>query len=216
MNLLINDLPTAIIDINGTLYFDTDELSEEDGFFDGECITYAINTDHRSIIDIMLMYEDDISNGNEKAYIMLIMLYINKIPPDTQQAFVKAMEFLNCGKDGQEENKSKAAKNYGRLYSFEQDGNYIYSAINYSHNDILKRVPDLHYWEFYNKFMQLKEDCQFNHIIANRLAHKKGKMTDEQKTERREYPEIYVLKEDRRIDDKRMAEMKEMERMLNS
>jgi len=213
MNLLIDGFPTEIIDVNGTLYFDTDTLSDEDNEYEGVCTHYQIITDYKAIIDIFMMYEDNALTDEEKAYFMLKMLYIDDIPADTMKAFNKAMEFLNCGK---QEDSSKSSKINSRLFSWEQDGNYIYSAMNYSHNEILKREPDLHWWEFYNKFMQLKEDCKFNDIVNNRLAYRKGKMTNEQKAARREFPDMYILKDQRRIDNKAIEEIKRMEDMLNS
>lgn len=220
MNLLLCDLPTSIIDVNGNLYFDTDELSVEDSYYDGECKTYAINTNFKRIIDIMLMYETAQLNDNEKAMCMLKMFY-EEVPEDISQAFTKAMEFLDCEKIEEKskeliEFEKRRQDKYGRLYSWEQDGDIIYGSINYSHNDALKNNPDMHYWEFKSKFMNLKEDCKFYDVINNRLAHKLKKATDEQKMARKEFPEIYILKADRKAENKLAAQMKEFERKLNN
>lgn len=214
MNLLLQECPQKIIEVNGTLYFDTDTLSDEDNEFEGECITYDIITDYKSIIDIMIMYEKANLTDQEKNYLMLQMFYCGNVPNDTQQAFEKAIEFLNVVTTSAENNPNK--EDYGRLFSFEQESYYIFFAINYSHNDILKTNSDLHWWDFYSKFMQLKEDCEFIDIVNNRLAHKMGKATKEQQKARKEYPEKYILGEQRKIDDKQFQRAKEMQDKLNN
>ena len=221
MNLLIDKPPTSIIDINGTLYFDTDEMSYEDSLFKGECPTFAFNCDFMSIIDIFTMFEMAELPDSIKAQCAMEMFYVDDIPGDIEQAYLKAMEFMNCEKNKdktqEDADRETARQNkYGKLYSWVQDGNAIYGSINYSHNDVLAKNPDLHFWDFYNKFMNLKEDCKFNEIISNRLAHKLKKATKEQKEARRDFPETYVLKSERKVDNEAVKRMKELERMLNN
>lgn len=209
MNLLNCELPTSICLIDEDLQFDVD--------IDHEKVdsVYEIATDYRTILDIMIMYEDGTLTPQEQAYCMLRMLYLDNIPEDEQKAFELAMLFLNCGENDTKKSNTYQSNN-GSLYSWSQDGNYIYAAINQSHNDILERVPDLHWWKFVNCFQNIKEDCRFSEILCNRLAYKKKKMTKEQKTARKEFPEIYVLNNARKIDKVTEARADEFERLLNS
>ena len=215
MNCLTDDFPKKIISIDDNLYFDTDLLPDEDYFSDSKPIHYAIETSYRNVIEIMKMYQDNKLTDGEKVYLLTLMFYPEEIPNDRNKAVVKAIEFLNCGEQPKEAGR-KQVQSVPQLWTWEQDGNFIYAAINYSHNDILKNEPDLHWWEFYSKFMQLKDDCRFLEIVNNRLAYKKGKMTAEQRTARRQYPDMYVLKSQNKVEDAELDAIKEMERKLNS
>jgi len=213
MNLLLDSVPEFIVEYEGKLYFNTDIflVAEEDDY-----TCYGIATDYGSIINIFLMYETAKLTEQEKAIFMLSLFYTAKIPYDIEAAYKKAIEFMDLDKYKASAESQGHIKDYSRLYSWEQDGDHIFSSINYSHNDILVREPDLHWYLFVSKFMQLKEDCRFSEIINNRAAHKAGKATKEQRAARREHPEIYLLKADRAIESRATTEMKEMERMLNN
>ena len=215
MSILMGNFPEEIVSINDNLYFDTETLSDEDFLSDSKPVRYAVETSYRDIIDIMVMFEDKALLNDEKYICLLEMFYKDAIPKDRAQAVIKAVAFLDCAEEPKK-STAKSAQPIPRLWSWEQDGSVIYAAINYSHNNILKHEPNLHWWEFYSKLMQLKEDNRFSEIVNNRLAYATGKLTKEQRTARNQYPDIYKLKDQKKIDDKRLEAGFEMERMLNS
>lgn len=202
MNLLTRDLPEAVCRLNDTLMWNT-EADNADEVFD-------IAISYRSILDIFAMLDSRGLTKNEKQWCMLRMFYLDNVPTDYENAARLAAEFLACGKGTVAPTHKEAP-----LYSWEQDGDYIYAAINQSFDGILDREPDLHWWKFVNCFMNIREDCRINEIICNRAAHRKGKATKEQKETRRLYPEIYVLRDTRKTDGATVNRAKELEKLMN-
>ncbi len=155
MNILLERLPT---------------VAEIDG------IEYEINTDFRNCLKIILAFEDAELTAYEKNTIMLKLLY-KEIPQDVKQAQKIAVMFLNCG----EENKASASESGSKVYSFEKDSRYIYTAINQTHRIDLEKIDYLHWWKFCYMFMDLKEDCFFTKLVDLRNRKNKGKLSKEEK-----------------------------------
>lgn len=157
MNILTEQLPTAV-EIDGTVY--------------------ELNTDFRTCLTSILAFEDPELTNFEKQMVMLQLLY-KEIPGNLQGACRLAVKFLNCGDDQQVE--SGHDDGVGRLYSFEQDAKYIYSAIKQSHGVDLEAVDNLHWWKFSYMFLDIKEECFFNRLIQLRRQLKLGKLTKEER-----------------------------------
>ena len=61
---------------------------------------YDINCDYRTIINILLAFEDIELTQEEKIFIMLNNLYKEKIPDeDIGDAISQAIKFIDCGED---------------------------------------------------------------------------------------------------------------------
>ncbi len=110
--------------------------------------------------------------------VMLELLY-KEIPENTREACRLGVKFLDCGEDPE----ANAAQNEGpgRLYSFNQDAKYIYSAIKQSHGIDFETVDYLHWWKFSYMFLDLREDCFFHRLIHLRRQKNLGKLTKEEK-----------------------------------
>ena len=153
-NILIDGLPTSLT-IDGA--------------------DYPINTDFRACLIIMMAFEDYTLTNFEKQAIMLDLLY-QEIPENTKEAMKAAVWFLNAGEE-------EAKGGYGsgmRLYSFEKDAKYIYSAINQSHGIDLTNIEYLHWWKFVYMFLDLNKDCFFTQMLYYRKQRAKGKLTKEE------------------------------------
>lgn len=203
MSLLTSDPPMAVCRVGDALMWDT-QSDEADEVFD-------IAVSYRSILDIFEMLSGISLTDSEKQWCLLRAFFLDNVPEDWEQAAILAGEFMACGKDATESRSKEKA-----VYSWRQDGDYIYAAINQSFNGILDKEPDLHWWRFVNCFMNINEDCRINEIICNRTAHRKGKATKEQKEARRLYPEVYVLQETRKADSAVTNRAKELERLMNA
>lgn len=204
MNFLVDDLPTAVVRVGDSLMWDT-EADEVDEVFD-------ISVSYRSILAIFEMLNGNILTDQEKQVCMLRMFYLDNLPDDLQAAAELASEFMQCGKGIVDKNHKEPC-----YYSWTQDGDYIYAAINQSFNGILDKEPDLHWWRFVNCFMNsTNENYRINEIICNRAAHYKRKATKEQKEARRLYPEIYVLQGKRSTDNETINRAKELEKLMNA
>lgn len=189
MNILIEQLPTAV-EIDGDIY--------------------ELNTDFRTCLSIILAYEDPELTINEKHGIMLELLY-KEIPDDVDEACRLGVKFLNCGENQQ--NEPDSDDGIGRLYSFDQDAKYIYSAIKQSHDIDLEEVEYLHWWKFSYMFLDLKEDCFFNRLIHLRRQKKLGKLTKDERELYNKIKDILDLPEVRTAEKQSIAD--EFMRLLN-
>ena len=107
MNILLNKFPTKI------------KVGKE---------ICDIDSDFRNCLRIIMAYEDTDLTISEQYYIMLKRLY-KTIPNDIEEAIKKGILFLNCGKDNDD-----ISDNTKRVYRFDKDAEYDYSAINQTHN----------------------------------------------------------------------------------
>lgn len=140
-------------------------------------VRYEINSDFRNCLKIMMAFEDKELLPPEKQVIMLKLLFGENIPPNIENACRTAVKFLNCGEEITEETESAPS---GRLYSFEKDAKFIFTAINQTHGIDLESIDYMHWWKFCWLFMDLKEECFFSRIIYLRRQKKKGKLTAEE------------------------------------
>lgn len=157
MNILLEQLPTTV---------------EVDGK------EYEINTDFRECINIMLAFEDSELSAYEKNMVMLSVLY-PKIPENVEKAAELAIKFLNCGDDPDENVGAVAMPE--RVYSFEKDAKYIFSAIKQTYGVDLETIEYLHWWKFCYMFLDLREDCFFCKICDLRIRRARGKLSKEER-----------------------------------
>ena len=155
MNVLIENLPGALV-------------------IDG--VKYKINTDYRVALKIMLAYEDPELTIREKQMITLELLY-KQIPENKISALTEAIKFLDCGETSDGGGEAAAT----RVYSFNKDAKYIYSAIKQTHGVDLLDLDYLHWWKFCYMFSDLSEDCFFTKLIYYRNQRARGKLTKEER-----------------------------------
>lgn len=168
MNLLTSVLPTKI------------EINNE---------IYDINYDFRTIINIILAFEDEELTYEEQLYIMINNLYKQPINEENLvEAIEKGIKFINFG-----EEKKESSSSQRRIYSFAKDGNYIFSGINMTHNIDLNEKSDLHWWKFGSLFMDMSNDCMFGELTYYRTRKNEGKLTSEEKKNYKKIKDIVDL-----------------------
>lgn len=148
---------------------------------------HPIKSDFRDVLRIMLMFEDRELTNSEKMAIMLEMLY-ESVPPDAEQAMRQAAWFI----DGGVESIGGKGKDYGRLYSWEQDKIYLFSGIDKVLGYSSRSCKYLHWWDFLGAMMEMGE-CMFSHIVHMRRAKKENKLTKEERKQWSENPAMYEL-----------------------
>ena len=169
MNILSDKLPTKI-KVNNNIY--------------------DINYDYRTIINILLSFEDTELTKDEQMYIMLKNLYKQDVPEnDIEEALKKGIKFIDGG--FVEENKA----NEKRIYSFKKDGNYIFSGINQTHHIDLTEKTNLHWWVFLSLFMDMSADCTFGELVYYRKRKNENKLTKEEKEQYRKIKKLVDLDE---------------------
>lgn len=135
---------------------------------------YEINYDFKNCIRIIEAYEDDDLTIQEKHFIMLNRLY-KTVPKNVEQAIIKGIKFLNCGEEG-----TKDTKELSRIYSFEKDAKYIFSAMHQTHHVDLS-IDNMHWWKFCSLFLDIGKDTTFSNILNLRQKKNRGKLSKEEK-----------------------------------
>lgn len=156
MNILIDKLPTKIKVNNKIL---------------------DIDADFRNCLIIIQAFEDEELYLEEKVDVLLERLYVEDIlEEDIEEAYKQGIKFLDlCEQPNNNEVEPK------RIYSFEKDSNYIYTAINQTHHIDLNEIDFLHWWKFVYLFMDIGQECMFNQLVYYRKRKNEGKLTKDEK-----------------------------------
>lgn len=147
---------------------------------------YELNTDFRVGLKIMEAFEDHNLTNFEKQVVMCGLLF-RHMPDDFSAASAAARKFLDCGKEPKEPSG-------GRVYSWVQDAEYIYSAFYQSHGIDLQ-TAQMHWWQFCLLFGDLREDTVFSRIVSLRRRKERGKLSKEEKSLFYELPDVLYIKE---------------------
>lgn len=152
---------------------------------------FDINYDYRTVINILLAFEDEELTNEEKVYVMLNNLYKSEIDEeDLEKAIEQAIKFIDCGQENNANNISKP-----RIYSFKKDANYIFTGINSTHHIDIDEKDDLHWWKFMSFFMDMSSECMFGEIVYYRKRKMDGKLTKEEKKHYNEIKDLVSLDE---------------------
>lgn len=146
MNLLVDLLPTTV-DIEG--------------------IEYEINSDFRTSILFELLMQD-VEIEDEEKIIQALQLYYKKRPNNIEEAINKMLWFYSCGKENDLKSNSKTGSNSEKIYDFNYDDEYIYSAFLDQYGVDLNEIEYLHWWKFKAMFKALKEDNEIIKIMGYR------------------------------------------------
>lgn len=169
MNILIDKLPTKI------------KVNEN---------IYNINYDYKTIIKILMAFEDNELTHNEQLHILITNLYKEQpLKEDMLEAIRKGIKFIDGGTEDVEEATKK------RIYSFKKDGNYIFSGINQTHHIDLSDKVNLHWWVFLSLFMDMSSDCTFGELVYYRKRKNEGKLTKEEKANYNKIKKLVELEE---------------------
>lgn len=146
MNLLLDLLPTTV-DIEG--------------------IEYEINSDFRTSILFELLMQD-VEIEVEEKIIQALQLYYKQCPNNIEEAINKMLWFYSCGKENDLKSNSKTGSNSEKIYDFNYDDEYIYSAFLDQYGVDLNEIEYLHWWKFKAMFKALKEDNEIIKIMGYR------------------------------------------------
>ena len=167
-------------------------------------VNYAIDTDFRDVLRVILAYEDETLTQFERQLILLNNLYGDRIPRNTTDALERALWFLNGGKDAQQPQDTEETQT--RLYSFSKDANFIFSAFRQTHGIDLQKTS-MHWWEFLALFMDLGSETTFSSLIGLRKRVKSGAATKEERAAAQSMGEVFEIPDpDTRTLDEKEAE----------
>lgn len=152
---------------------------------------HKIRCDFRPIFDILIAFEDNDLSAEEKLYIMLDILYIDKPKQELiQDAVVEGLKFINLG----QENEDGEGSNQ-RLLSYKQDAIYIFSAVDGQLGYSSRRCDFLHWWEFMGAFMNIGE-CFLSTLMHQRKLKLEGKHDKKWWHENRQIAELKSTKKE--------------------
>ena len=116
-------------------------------------VKYPIRTNKDDILKIIKAFNDPDLEEREKVYICLYILIkdFDKLPQeDYQEAFDKAIGFIDCGI------KSKDSKPSPRLMDWEQDAAILFPAINKVAGRETRSFKYIHWWTFMGYYMNIE------------------------------------------------------------
>lgn len=135
-------------------------------------VEYPISSDFRTFMLLELLLRDKSLSDERKLEEMVYLIFGEDYPRITEDVIDKIIDFYRCGK--KETNKQKAVKrtvkNKKRVYDFEWDDAYIYSAFYSTYRIDLNEIDYLHWWKFKALFDSLPSDCEFVKIMGYRAT----------------------------------------------
>lgn len=134
-------------------------------------VEYAIRTDFRAILDILIAMNDPELDAQCRSVVMLQIMYEawETIPTDCiEEALKKACEFIDC-------HQKEGDKKHPKLMDWEQDAPILIPAVNKVAHTEVRALPYLHWWTFFAYFMEIGDSLFSNVILyrSNRAKHKK-------------------------------------------
>ena len=141
---------------------------------------YEIRADYRAALDIIAALSDFELSEQERIIAALDIFYpaFDTMPIEHyQEAIDVCCDFLSCGEQQTNGNK-KAVK----LMDWEQDFNYIASAVNKVLGREIRAPEFLHWWSFISAYYEIG-DCLFAQIVSIRDKKAHGKKLDKAEQE---------------------------------
>ena len=166
---------------------------------------YEINSDFRTSVLFSLLMEDDNLSEEEKV-LQALNLYYPAIPNNSEKAIEKIKWFYSCGKLDKPIGNKKARASSKKVFDFEVDANYIYSAFMSQYNIDLQDIEELHWWKFKALLEGLKEDNKLSKIIEYRSVDLSKIKDKEQRKFYKDMQKQYSLKKENEEDLKLLEE----------
>ena len=147
-----------------------------------EGVEYEIESNFRTFILFEMLMQDSELSDSEKAMQGLKLAY-PVIPDNLEAAVDELLWFYACGKRWREKRAGsvEGASEVQRIYSFEHDDDYIYSAFLTQYHIDLQDIKYLHWWKFKALLRTLSSDLEFCKIMEYRSVDINANMTKEQR-----------------------------------
>lgn len=153
-----------------------------------------IETNFRTGILFELMMQDDTVDDIQKILCALDMFYGAR-PFKVNEAIDQILWFYSAGKEWRKDNEQSSGAGGGarRIYSFEYDDDYIYSAFLSQYGIDLQNIKYLHWWKFKAMFHGLSEDQEIVKIMGYRGMKITGSMSKDQRRFYKRMQSLYAL-----------------------
>ena len=173
-----------------------------------------INSDFRTSILFELLIQDESIPEEERLYLAL-KLYYENIPEDAdiEQYVDRMLWFYRGGKTIEEIKIKGSSGKSNRIYDYDIDAEYIYSAFMEQYGIDLQDIEYLHWWKFKALFTSLNENTQMAKIMQYRSIDLNKIDNKEEKERYRKLKKIYELPKYTTEEEK---ELKELTKFLMS
>lgn len=191
-NILIDKLPVTV-EVNG----------QEVG----------VNSDFRVFILFEQILQDHELSKEEKIKKCLSLFYRDN-PSDLVEAIQQMFNFYSMSfmSDFHTSNKGKSLKKNKKLYDWDFDQGYIYSAFLSQYRVDLQAVNYMHWWKFRFLFMGLNEDNKISKIICYRDIDTSKLKDKEEKKHYEKLKKDFTIPE--RISIEEIEKMNDLENIL--
>lgn len=163
-------------------------------------IEYPINTDYRAWLKFQNLIKD--LKEDEESFVKVLSFFV-EIGLDFEINFFKeALEecvSFFVGKNSK--NSTSSSSDNKKVFEFERDEKYIYSAFLQEYNIDLYTIENLHWHKFKSLLESLSEETQLSKIIQYRSVELSKIKDKEQKKYYKKMKEIYSLD----IDEEKMS-----------
>lgn len=166
-------------------------------------VGYNIDTDFRKWIKFQNLIQE--LKEDEEGFLKILSFFdeinLNIEIKDFEEAFKKVLEFfIGEQKNGNGEGSNK------KVFDFEKDEKYIYSAFLQEYNIDLFEVEYLHWHKFKSLLESLSDNCQLTKIIQYRSIDLSKIKDKEQKTFYQKMKSLHALEQPKKYDNLQEAE----------
>lgn len=157
-------------------------------------LEYEINSNFRESILFELMMQDESFTDEEKVY-QALSIYYPEIPGNLDGAIKEMLSFYKCGKQSEYENTDSNASKLSstKIYDFDYDADYIYSAFLSQYSIDLQDIEYLHWWKFKAMFNGLNSNNKIVEIMGYRSIKLNSIKDEEQRKHYKKLQRLYRL-----------------------
>ena len=146
---------------------------------------YPINTDFKTWIKIDELMNSSIVNETEKTATILSLAYKSSFPDNIDSALAGILDFYTMY-------SPEAKVGFKKVYSFEKDASFIFSAF-FTQYGIDLFETDMHWWKFRALFDAIDENTLFGKIVRYRAVNLEDIKDKSKKRFIRKMKQIYSL-----------------------
>lgn len=153
-------------------------------------VEYDIDSDYRTALLIMQMYNDRALSALNAQMTMLNILFttipegesepVTIIPENISEAIKQAMWFLNIGNNDDDNVDVKSTK---RTIDYKQDEQMLFSAVNAVYTKDVRSEKYMHWWTFYGLCQAIDGESLISYIISIRNKLFNGKKLEKHENE---------------------------------
>ena len=160
-----------------------------------------IETNFRSFILFELLMQDRNVEKKDKI-ILALKIFYKEIPQDIKKAVDVIIWFYTRGNVDNKSGKKVAKSGKEKIYSYEHDSNYIYSAFWHDYRLDLNEIDYLHWWKFKSLFEGLNDENMICQIMGYRSVDLSKIKDKDQRNKYKKLKSKYALPDERTEEEK--------------